>query len=132
LTPPRSGTAPANENALARNGWATAGNRFRSAATEGKLAATVEEDSPMSTLPRPLALTDAQYFAICQAVEPLAPADRSRFLGELAGLLRSEREIRDGTINAAVRFLLRKYFRPPDVPRQTAVHHTKNLGPAIE
>jgi hypothetical protein len=80
---------------------------------------------------RPLSLSDSQFAAICEAVEPLAPADRSAFLGELAALLRNEPVVGDGTINQAVRVLLRRYFRPPTV--KTEPNHTRrNVGPALE
>jgi hypothetical protein len=82
--------------------------------------------------PQPIAVSDHQLDTIMTACAPLPPADRSSFLVELAALLRTERELGDGTIDRAVRFLLRRYFRPPDVPRQTAVHDRKNVGPAIE
>jgi hypothetical protein len=38
----------------------------------------------------PLALTDQQYAAVCQACEPLLPADRDGFLCAFANALRGE------------------------------------------
>ena len=84
-----------------------------------------------TTAPRPLALTDAQYSAIYQAVQPLAPADRSRFLGELAALLRAEPVIGDGSVAKAVRFLMPRFFRPPTGTAGPSPHRN-NTGPAIE
>jgi hypothetical protein len=51
----------------------------------------------------PLGLTNEQYLAVCQACEPLLPADRSAFLIALANLLGSETEIGDGTVARAAR-----------------------------
>ena len=48
----------------------------------------------------PIALTDAQLAAVMRAAEPLAPADRGRFLEAVASALR-DREIGDGTIGRA-------------------------------
>lgn len=41
-------------------------------------------------MPGPLALTDEQYLAVCQACEPLHQADRDPFLRALAHRLSSE------------------------------------------
>lgn len=62
---------------------------------------------------RPLALSDQQYLAVCQACEPLLPADRSAFLVALAQLLGGETEIGDGTVARAIRSLQREFWRPP-------------------
>ena len=40
---------------------------------------------------KPLGLSDSQYDAVVRACEPLAPADRSRFLVELAERARARR-----------------------------------------
>ncbi len=62
---------------------------------------------------RPLALTDQQYAAVCQACEPLLPADRDAFLRALAHVLQGEVEIGDGTVTRAIRSLQREFWRPP-------------------
>ena len=51
----------------------------------------------------PLALTDQQYLAVCQACEPMLPPDRDAFLRALAQLLQGEAEIGDGTVARAIR-----------------------------
>ena len=85
----------------------------------------------MTTTPRQLALTSEQYLTICQAAEPLAEADRGRFLAELAAELRNAAELGDGTINAAVRLLQRRYFRPPLIPRHSTAVHRPAVGDPI-
>jgi hypothetical protein len=79
-----------------------------------------------------LALTSEQYVMVCHAAEPLAEADRGTFLAELAAELRNAAEIGDGTINAAIRMLQRRYFRPPKVAKHEGhtVHRTPS-GPPI-
>ena len=77
---------------------------------------------------KPLALTDAQMSAVMSAAAPLAPADRDPFLRALAEALRQERVIGDGTINAAVRSLQRRYFRPPAVRHDPPTHHHRKIG----
>jgi hypothetical protein len=79
---------------------------------------------------KPLGLTDSQYSAVVNACAPLAPADRSAFLGELAALLRNEPTIGDGTIDRAVRLCLRRYFRPPTSTSGPQSH--RHVGPPIE
>ena len=71
-------------------------------------------------MPGPLALTDEQYAAVCQACEPLLPADRSAFLVALAQLLSSETTIGDGTVARAIRSLQREFWRPPLNPTNSA------------
>ena len=82
-------------------------------------------------MPKPLGLSDSQYSAVVNAVAPLAPADRSRFLGELAALLRNEPVIGDGVVSRAIRFAIKPYFRPPS---GTAGPQAKwqNVGPPLE
>ena len=80
---------------------------------------------------KPLGLSDSQFAAVVSACEPLAPADRSRFLGELAATLRNERELGDGTVAKAIRMLLPRYFRAPTVTPEP--HSTRRVvGPALE
>ena len=71
-------------------------------------------------MPRPLALTDAQYATVCEACEPLLPPDRSAFLVALAQLLGSASEIGDGTVARAIRSLQREFWRPPLNPTNSA------------
>ena len=61
----------------------------------------------------PLALTDQQYLAVCQACEPMLPPDRDAFLRALAQLLQGEAEIGDGTVARAIRSLQREFWQPP-------------------
>lgn len=69
---------------------------------------------------RPLALTDEQYLAVCQACEPLLPIDRDAFLRALAQRLSSEPELGDGIIGRAIRELQREFWRPPVAPNNSA------------
>jgi hypothetical protein len=78
---------------------------------------------------KPLALTSDQYLAVCQAAEPLAPGDRSRFYNEVAAILRSQVELGDGTVNAAIRTLQGRYFRPPEIAANKVVHRTPRGAP---
>jgi hypothetical protein len=83
-------------------------------------------------MPRPIAVSDQQLSQIMNAAAVLAPADRGRFLQALADDLRHEREVGDGVLARRIKDVIRPFFRPPDVPRQTAVHDRKNIGPPIE
>jgi hypothetical protein len=74
-------------------------------------------------MPGPLALTDEQYLAVCQACEPMLPVDRSAFLVALANLLRNETEIGDGTLHRAIRSLQREFWRPPVNTSNSAPRH---------
>jgi hypothetical protein len=60
----------------------------------------------------PLALTDEQLSAIMAAAEPLAPADRSAFLEDVAAALAALPVVGDGAVNRVVREAQSKYFRP--------------------
>jgi hypothetical protein len=91
---------------------------------------------PMTTAPKPLALSDAQMSAVIRACDPLLPPDRDAFFRALANVLRGEPQpIGDGAVFRAVRSLQREFFRPPTVtnPGNTghANHNRKNVGPAI-
>jgi hypothetical protein len=74
-------------------------------------------------MPGPLALTDEQYLAVCQACEPLHQADRDAFLRALAQLLSNETEIGDGTLHRAIRSLQREFWQPPIAPNNSAPRH---------
>jgi hypothetical protein len=65
-----------------------------------------------SRMPSPIALTDSQLSAITAAAQPLAPADRARFLESVAELLQG-REIGDGALYLAISEAQRQYFDPP-------------------
>ena len=86
----------------------------------------------MSTLPRPLALTDSQYLAVVEACDPLLPVDRSAFLVALANVLRGEQQpLGDGQVARAIRSLQGRYFRPPTV-KNGASDTRRNVGPPLE
>ena len=60
-----------------------------------------------------LSLTDDQLATVFHAAEPLSPADRSRFLEDVATALAAIPELGDGSIARTVRACQQKYFRPP-------------------
>lgn len=76
---------------------------------------------------RPLALTDDQYLAVCQACAPMLPIDRSAFLVALANVLSNETEIGDGTVARAIRSLQREFWQPPLAPNNTAPRLLKTI-----
>jgi hypothetical protein len=78
---------------------------------------------------KPLALSDAQMDAVMSAAAPLTPVDRDQFLRALADALRDAPH-GDGTVAKTIRHIVRAYFRPPEVPRET-VYHRRNIGPPI-
>ena len=80
---------------------------------------------------KPLGLSDSQYGAVVSACEPLAPSDRSRFLVELAALLRSSEpgELGDGQVARAIRHAIRPFFRPPTIGEQP--RHNSKVGEPI-
>lgn len=60
----------------------------------------------------------------------MQPHERSAFLVALAKLLRNEPEIGDGTVNAAIRSLVREFWQPPMIstpqaPRLSARAHAE-------
>ena len=70
----------------------------------------------MTTLPRPLALSDSQYAAVVQACEPLALADLDPFLRALAHRLRAELQpLGDGALGRAIRELQSEFPRQLEV-----------------
>jgi hypothetical protein len=74
----------------------------------------------MSTMPRPIAISDQQLSAIMRAAEPLSPADRGQFLSALADALRDEDELGDGVLGRTIRRVIRPFFKPPTLtPRPT-------------
>jgi hypothetical protein len=76
------------------------------------LDATRADIAPM----RPIALTDRQLAAIIAAAEPLAPADRSPFLAEVAAALQGQ-EIGDGMVHRACADAWTKFWHPPALER---------------
>jgi hypothetical protein len=64
----------------------------------------------------PIALTDSQLEAVMAAAQPLAPADRGRFLQAVAEALRGQ-EVGDGAVYLAIAEAQRKYFAPPVLER---------------
>jgi hypothetical protein len=69
-------------------------------------------------MPRPIALTDEQLSAVMAAAQPLAPADRSAFLEDVAAALTALPIVGDGAVNRVVREVQSRYFRPElDPPR---------------
>jgi hypothetical protein len=67
-------------------------------------------------MPAPLRLSDNQLDAIMAAAEPLAPADRSPFLREVAALLESQ-TIGDGSVHRACADAWAKFWDPPQLDR---------------
>jgi hypothetical protein len=83
-------------------------------------------------MPRPLALSDAQYSAVVEACEPLLPVDRGRFLQELAAVLGAAAQpLGDGEVTRAIRSLQGRYFRPPTATSGPQPAR-RVVGPAIE
>jgi hypothetical protein len=85
----------------------------------------------MSTLPRPLCISDRQLSQITAAAAVIAPSDRGAFLGELHALLRHERELGDGVVDRAIRLSLRRFFRPPVVKNDPPSYTRRNVGEPI-
>jgi hypothetical protein len=59
-----------------------------------------------------IALSDEQLAAVMAAAQPLALADRSAFLEDVAAALAALPTIGDGVVNRVVREVQPKYFRP--------------------
>jgi hypothetical protein len=60
----------------------------------------------------PIALSDEQLAAVMAAAQPLAFADRSAFLEDVAAALAVLPSIGDGIVGRVVREVQSKYFRP--------------------
>jgi hypothetical protein len=82
--------------------------------SSGALASRAESRDSIA-MP-PIALTDAQLAAVMRAAEPLAPADRGRFLEQVAAALQ-DREIGDGLVGRVVAEMQRKFWDPPQPER---------------
>jgi hypothetical protein len=66
-------------------------------------------------MPTPVAFSEEQLDAITRAAQPLAPAERQRFLEAVSAALQG-REIGDGTVYLAIRQAQRQFFAPPPRP----------------
>jgi len=65
---------------------------------------------------QPLALTDAQMDAILLAARPLPLHDRDLYLKEVvAALANGGGPVGDGTVNTAIRTVVKRYFDPPQL-----------------
>jgi hypothetical protein len=58
-------------------------------------------------------LSDSQLEQILRAAVPLAPADRSAFLADVAAALHGQ-TLGDGAVFRIVREIQERYFRPPE------------------
>ena len=67
----------------------------------------------------PIAFSDEQLDAIMRAAQPLAPADRERFVEAVTTALQG-RELSDGAVYLAIRKAQRQFFVPP-VPHPPTV-----------
>jgi hypothetical protein len=68
-----------------------------------------------TTMPTPIALSDAQMNAILAAATPLQPRARQAFLREVAQLLQSEPALGDGSLHRLLVVVQRKHFDAPDL-----------------
>ncbi len=86
---------------------------------------------PNASLPKPIAVSDAQMSAILAAAQPLQPVERSTFLATLARRLQNEPElIGDGALHRLIREVVRETWRPPVVEKEP-VHHRRQVGAPI-
>jgi hypothetical protein len=69
----------------------------------------------LSTMSRPLALTDDQLQTIMRAAEPLHYIDRGPFLQAVAERLRGVRVLGDGVVARVVRDTQREFWRAPEM-----------------
>jgi hypothetical protein len=63
---------------------------------------------------KPLHLSDSQLEQILRAAAPLAPADRSTFLADVAAALRGQ-TLGDGAVFRIIREIQGRYFHPPEL-----------------
>jgi hypothetical protein len=63
-------------------------------------------------VPTPIAFSDEQLDAIMHAAEPLAPADRERFVEAMTAAVQG-RDLGDGAVYLAIRKAQRQFFAPP-------------------
>jgi hypothetical protein len=71
----------------------------------------------------PIAFSDEQLDAIMHAAQPLAPADRKRFIEVVTAALQG-RELGDGAVYLAIRKAQRQFFAPPVRNRPTTSFDT--------
>jgi hypothetical protein len=64
----------------------------------------------------PIRLTDDQLATINRIAAPLAPADRSHFLRDVAEALNGH-ELGDGIVTRVAAAMQGRYLRPPDTAR---------------
>jgi hypothetical protein len=62
-------------------------------------------------MPTPIAFSEEQLDAIMHAAQPLAPADRKRFVEAVTAALQG-RELGDGAVYLAIRKAQRQFFAP--------------------
>ena len=75
----------------------------------GHLTAAGKSQHGLSLMPAPVRLTDEQMSTIMTAAQPLAPADRGRFLEAVAAGLRG-REIGDRLIHRTIAEVQHRFF----------------------
>jgi hypothetical protein len=66
-------------------------------------------------MPSPISLTDSELTAVMDAARPLQPADRDRFLRQIAEAIVAMPERGPGAIHRAIRSVWREYFDVPDL-----------------
>ncbi len=87
---------------------------------------------PNASLPKPIAVSDAQMSAILTAATPLRPVERAAFLNALAHFLQSGPEpIGDGSLNRLIRETVREVWKPPLEVEKPPVHHRRQVGEPI-
>ena len=87
---------------------------------------------PNASLPKPIAVTDAQMGAILTAATPLPPSERSAFLAALAHRLRSRSDpFGDGALGRLIRETVREVWKPPLEVEKPPVHHRRQVGEPI-
>ena len=67
----------------------------------------------LTRTPALLALSDAQLKMVMDAAAPLYPNDRSKFLEDVADLLRGRASLGDGEIHRVIRDAQRRHWHAP-------------------
>ena len=75
----------------------------------------------MPTTSKPIALSDAALSTLMQLAQPLAPADRSRFLADVARELKGHSVVGDGLIARIGAVVQQRYRNAPDLVGRTSV-----------
>jgi hypothetical protein len=78
----------------------------------------------------PLALSDESLSTLLRLAQPLAPADRSQFLLDVADELRSYAVLGDGLIARVASTVQRRHLRPPDLSRGASHPRSRRKSPA--